>query len=243
MAESIISYQLDLIVRLIDTTTGSPVSEQQILFRESGQVLALLRRDAGLYVLLNHGRRNMTLQIEADGYEPVTIAVEYERMNPKFPELEIPLIPQLRSYGFEDYYTLTGKKPGITSVVAVRLENPVATVAGYVERKQLLKLFTAKRMEENNYALLHKDRQVFEEITVVRRPDKLSLKLLKRLTGGWRPEEPLNRIVRGSVDEDGTYLLRVRDLGGSNEYLVRYEINEEMTYEQIDFGMLGKEDA
>jgi hypothetical protein len=243
VAEAIISYQVDLIIRLIDTTTGSPVSQQQVLFREDGYLLTLLRKDIGLYVLLNYGRRNMNLQVEVPGYESMTVAVDYERLNPKSPELELSLIPKVRSIGYEKFYTLTGKKRGLLSVTAVRLDQPVARVGKYLESKQLMKLFTAKPLDEKTYALLHADPPQFEEILVAKKPDRLTLKLLRPLTDGWKSEETLTRIIRGSVEKNGTYLLRVRDLGGSNVYLVRYEMKDKTRYEQIDFSSIGKEDA
>ena len=235
MEEAGFSYQLDLILRLIDTTTGIPVAEHQAVFREDGHVLALLERDEGLYVLLNHGRKHMRLNIDVRGYEPVEADVDYEELNPRFPKLEIPLIPLPRERGFEDLYTISGKERGLLAVSAVRLDDSVAQISGYVERKQVLKLFTAKDLAEETYGLVHKDSQQFEEITVARKIDRLSLKLLKPLTGGFKPEEPLSRIVRGRVKEDGSYLLRVRDMGGSNIYLVCFRSEGGALYREIDF--------
>lgn len=240
MADVNFSYRLALIVRLLDTTTGLAISGHQILFTENGQALALQRRADGLYVLLNHDRVNMTLQIDAKGYEPVHVTVDYERLSPQFPELEIPLIPLQKAQGFEVFYTLTGTRPGLTAVTAVRMEHPVAVVGSYVERKRMLKMFSAStRMDEHAYALMHRDALQYEEIHVAKRPDRLSLKLLHPLSDGCKAQDTLLRTVRGRVESDGTYLLRVRDLGGSNVYLVRYEEKDGVSYEQIDFETLG----
>lgn len=240
MADVNFSYRLALIVRLLDTTTGLAISGHQILFTENGQALALQRRADGLYVLLNHDRVNMTLQIDVKGYEPVHVTVDYERLSPQFPELEIPLIPLQKAQGFEVFYTLTGTRPGLTAVTAVRMEHPVAVVGSYVERKRMLKMFSAStRMDEHAYALMHRDALQYEEILVAKRPDRLSLKLLHPLSDGCKAQDTLLRIVRGRVESDGTYLLRVRDLGGSNVYLVRYEEKDGVSYEQIDFETLG----
>lgn len=240
MADVNFSYRLALIVRLLDTTTGLAISGHQILFTENGQALALQRRADGLYVLLNHDRVNMTLQIDAKGYEPVHVTVDYERLSPQFPELEIPLIPLQKAQGFEVFYTLTGTRPRLTAVTAVRMEHPVAVVGSYVERKRMLKMFSAStRMDEHAYALMHRDALQYEEILVAKRPDRLSMKLLHPLSDGCKAQDTLLRIVRGRVESDGTYLLRVRDLGGSNVYLVRYEEKDGVSYEQIDFETLG----
>lgn len=241
MADVNFSYRLALIVRLVDTTTGLAISGHQILFTENGQALALQRRADGLYVLLNHDRVGMMLQIDAQGYEPIRVTVDYEQLSPQFPELEIPLIPLQRTQGFEDFYTLTGTRPGLTAVTAVRMEHPVAVVGSYVERRRMLKMFSARvRMDEHAYALMHKDALQYEEVLVEKRPDRLSMKLLHPISDGCKAQDTLLRIVRGRVESDGTYLLRVRDLGGSNVYLVRYEGEDGVSYEQIDFEMLGK---
>ena len=51
MADAQISYKLDLIVRLVDTTTGRMVSQRQVIFKSDGQIVPFLRRDEGVYVL------------------------------------------------------------------------------------------------------------------------------------------------------------------------------------------------
>ena len=48
MAESWIEYKLDLIVRLVDTTTGELISERQVLFLEEGNVLLLWNGEQAL---------------------------------------------------------------------------------------------------------------------------------------------------------------------------------------------------
>lgn len=243
MADVKFSYRLALILRLVDTTTGLMIPGHQVLFTENGQAIALHRRADGLYVLLNHDRVNMTLYIDAQGFEPVCVTVDYERLSPQFPELEIPLIPLVKAHGFEDFYTLTGVKPGLTAVTAVRVEKPVAVVGSYVERRRMLKLFSARiRLDEHAYALLHQDTLQYEEILVEKRPERLGMKLLHPLTDGCKAQDTLQRIVRGRVESDGTYLLRVRDLGGSNVYLVRYEGEHGVSYEQIDFETLGNKE-
>jgi hypothetical protein len=50
------------------------------------------------------------------------------------------------------------------------------------------------------------------------------------------------RVVRGRVGKDGTYLIRIRDQGGSNKYLVCFDQKGKKSYEEIDFGMIGKEE-
>ena len=43
------------------------------------------------------------------------------------------------------------------------------------------------------------------------------------------------RIIFGRVSEDGEYVLKVRDSGGNLTYLVRYEVGDEVRFQEIDF--------
>ena len=68
MADASITYRLDLVVRLLDTTTGKPAAQRQVAFLADGSVMAMQERDTGLYVLLNRGRNDMHLTVQAKGY-------------------------------------------------------------------------------------------------------------------------------------------------------------------------------
>ncbi len=61
MAEGNVRYKLDLIVNLLDTTTGIPISQKEVMFRSDGQIVSMLNREEGTYILLNHGRMDMVL--------------------------------------------------------------------------------------------------------------------------------------------------------------------------------------
>ncbi|MBQ7955240.1 MAG: hypothetical protein IJ282_05770 [Lachnospiraceae bacterium] len=233
MADAEISYKLDLIVRLVDTTTGKRVGQKQIVFKIENQIIPFLRRDEGLYILLNQGRNDMVLEISAVGYLPIKQKICYEELSPKFPEVEVPLIPEVSTNGFVDMLTLEGCCPGLTSIEAVSLKKSYGVVDGYQERKQALRLYYSKPLEESSYAILHEQQQEFEEFRIQKRLDKLSVRLTKPLTIPCRPEEKIARIVHGRVDADGRYLLRVLEEGGGTEYLVRYVVNGNASFKGI----------
>ena len=67
MADAEIHYKLDLIVRLVDTTTGKAIGQRQVTFQNEEQVIPFLRRDEGLYILLNRGRNDIELAHPGDG--------------------------------------------------------------------------------------------------------------------------------------------------------------------------------
>lgn len=233
MADAEIHYKLDLIVRLVDTTTGRRVEQRQIIFQSAGQVLPFLRRDDGVYVLLNHGRNDMQLEITATGYLPIKVSVHYEDLSETFPEIEAPLIPQVNAKGFIEMLTFEGCCPGLTSIAAVSLKRAYGTIAGYQEKKQILKLFYEKPLEENSYAVIHMEQQEFEEFQIKKRLDKLSIKLAAPLQTVCRPETRIARIVRGMVEPDGRYLLRVLEDGDGTEYLVRYVVKGKASFKRV----------
>lgn len=233
MADAEIHYKLDLIVRLVDTTTGRRVLQRQVVFSTAGQVLPFQQRDDGIFILLNRGRNDMLLEISAAGYLPAKLEVHYEELSDQFPEVEAAMIPQISPKGFVEMLTFEGHCPGLTSIVAVSLKKAYGTVAGYQEKRQILKLFYSKPLEENSYAVIHEQQQEFEEFRIKKRLDRLSVKLAAPLEAQCRPETKIVRIVRGMAEPDGHYLLRVLEDGTGAEYLVRYVVNGKASFKHV----------
>lgn len=242
MADAEIHYKLDLVVRLVDTTTGNPIGQRQVTFRKDGQIVPFLLRDEGLYVLLNHGREDMNLMIQAAGFLPVRVRVCYEELSENFPEVEAAMIPESGRSGFIDLLTMKGHCPGLESIAAVSLKEVYGAVGSYQERKQILRLYHTKPLKEMSYAVIHEQQQEFEEFRIRKRLDKLSVKLEKPLVTAGRPEEKVARIVRGMVDENGNYLLRMREGGEGAEYLIRSVINGKASFQKLSAESLGTTD-
>ena len=119
MAEGNVRYKLDLIVNLLDTTTGIPISQKEVMFRSDGQIVSMLNREEGTYILLNHGRMDMELEISVKGYHTLTVPVRYERLSELFPTIEAPMIPVIMPYCYSDMCSLEGNMPGITDLAAI----------------------------------------------------------------------------------------------------------------------------
>ena len=58
---------------------------------------------------------------------------------------------------------------------------------------------------------------------------------LSEYIGDCKPEEQVTRIIRGKTDQEGNYLLRVREDGNGTEYLVRYVVRGNAKYKRISF--------
>ena len=232
MADAEIHYKLDLIVRLVDTTTGEFIRQRQVAFIAEDRILPFLRRDEGLYVLLNRGRNDMDLTVRVTGFLPAVVKIRYAELSESFPEVEAPMIPEISKNGFVDMLTLEGHCPGMESLAAVSLKKSYGAVDSYQVKKQTLRLYYTKPLEEMFYAVIH-EQQEFEEFQIRKRLDRLNVKLAKPLQTPCRSEEKIVRIVRGMVDESGKYLLRMQDDGDGTEYLIRYVVNGKAAFKKI----------
>ena len=229
------TYALDLVVWLIDTTTGYPIREHQVMFRENGQPTRFIRKEDGLYISMNHGREDRTLQVNVKGYQEEKIKICYAELSEKYPEVFLNLIPELPVYGYTDLLELKGNLPGITSVDAVSMTRSEAKAAVYQEKKQQLKLFASTRLTEKAYALIHQQPESFEEFHILSVKNRLLLKLKNPLQSPCKPEELISRIVRGRTDGFGNYFLRVRGDGHGTDYLVRYVVEGQTKFKRIVF--------
>lgn len=237
MAEGKVSFKLDLIVNLRDTTTGLPVTEREVIFHINESVVPFLSREEGIYVLMNYGRTNIDLKITVKGFLAVTIPVRYEELSEQYPFIEVAMIPIVRSYGYNSLGTLSGVMPGITDIAAISLNRTDAMLGAYLAKKNSLRLFETRRLDERSYAVFHEEEMEFEEFCIVKITEKgLLLQLQSALEKPCKPEEGIARIVRGTIDANGRYLLRVRMDGKGTKYLVRYIVDGITKFQQVEFG-------
>lgn len=226
-------YRLDLVVRLVDTTVGCPVTQRQVRFRQDGREVAFLPKGAGTYVLVNAGRKDGELSVAVRGYLETAVNIRYEELSERYPEVYVELIPERPKYGNCDYVDISGKLPGISSIAAVCLTNPSARALSYNAEKRQIKLLQAKRLGEKAYALIHAQEECFEEFRVASVKNRLLLRLTDSLETGLMPEEEISRIVRGRTKENGDYLLRLRGDGQGMHYLIRYIVKGRTKFKRI----------
>lgn len=240
MAEAVIGYRLDLAVKLVDTTTGSPVSKKQVLFTIDGQAAALQERMSGVYVKAGKDsdarlKQDMELGVQASGYRAARIKIGSGILSMQYPTVEVPLIPKQKAYGYQNVVTLEGMLDGIEDIEAVSLHAPLAKVVSYNKKKQTMKLLYANALEEEHYALLSKCQNAYEVFRIRNKKDGLSLKLNSPLKADCHTEECITRIVKGCVDKNGRYLLAVRKDAFGTEYLVKYVVKGNVKFRRILF--------
>lgn len=238
MEASTIHHRLDLVLQLVDTTTGNSVAEQDVRFFIGDRQCWPIPRGGGNFVFINTGRSDCTLTLKVFGYEDVQISVQYEKLDDVMPLLQVFLIPSENLAKGERLCSLTGRLQGLEQIEAVSLTQSNICFSDFNERKCLMKLFLAKgrlSMENVHYGLISGDRTYYEHFAVTSEvpPDTVMLK--EPLTGTFPINSPISRVIFGNVSPDGSYLLRVRDNAEMLVYLVRYQVNGEVRFQTVDF--------
>ncbi len=161
--------------------------------------------------------------------------MDYEKLDKRYPEIYVGLIPEIPSYGYSNLTELKGQCRGISQLMAISMNDYLAKLEAYNERKQQIKLFSAGRLVENRYAILHRDSQEFEEISIATTKNPLVLRLKEPLKTPVKPLEEIVRIVRGRTDGSGNYLLRLRHDGKGTDYLISYMVDGKKKFKRIVF--------
>ena len=228
---STIHHRLDLVIRLVDTTTGAAVEEQDVRFFIEGRQCWPIPRGGGNFVFINTGRGDNTLTLKVYGYEDAVIDVQYEKLDKVVPLKQVFLIPSEKLAKGERLCSLTGTLQGLEEIEAVSLSQSNLCYSEFNEKKCMLKLFLARgrlSMENVHYGLI-------EHFEVVEEVPPNMVKLKEPLKETFTVNSPIARVVFGNVSPDGSYLLRVRDDALIVEYLVRYRVNGEDRFQVVDF--------
>ncbi|MCR5251322.1 MAG: hypothetical protein K6E50_12010 [Lachnospiraceae bacterium] len=235
---SVLRAQLGLLIRLIDTTTGAAVEESNVQFFVNGLKARPAPRGDGCFVFINIERINFRLDVEAFGFEKAGIDVRYEELEDRIPTCDIFLIPSERNAKGGTVIGIFGNLPFLEAMEAVDLNRPVCRLSDYKEKKcQMSVIKQAGRildMSYGHYGLLQADGNSYEKLFVSETDAVSIIQLKEALQMPYTVNAPIFRIVFGSVDKEGNYLLRVRDDSKDQKYLIRYVYRAEVYYQQVD---------
>jgi len=233
---SVIRHSLDLVLRLIDTTTGRALTGGRIdLLRDGGRLHFERREDSLLFI--DNGREDFDLLVRARGFEERRVRVAYGELDEKMPALELHLIPDGRTESGGPVLTLAGEYPGISSIDAVRAGDAPALMREYDERRRLMKIFNPHHLEMNSvfYGVVDPDGGSYEAIEIEKRLSESEYKLARKPAKELKNNAPVTRMVFGSVVGSGRYLLRVRDDSREAKWLVRCTADGKEAFYPIDF--------
>ena len=240
MAASVIRARLDLLVRLYDTTTGATVDERNVLFMRDGVPVRPESRGAGAFVFINMGREDFLMRIDVLGFDRYETSVRYEELDERLPVCHVFLMPSENTLRGRDTLSFSGTLPFLKKIEAVNLNKPVCLTGDMNVRTGDISVFHPSsggtiELDDIQYGLLSADKASYEKIEVEKMITPQSIKLKHPLEGAFAPNLQITRIVYGSVRNDGEYLLRVRDEGENTSYLVRYEVEEEVRFQVVNF--------
>ncbi|MCR4909352.1 MAG: hypothetical protein K5985_11035 [Lachnospiraceae bacterium] len=238
MEASVFGCRLDLLVRLYDTTTGAAVNENAIIFRKNDQIIRPEMRGIGTYVFINTGRENFLMHIKVNGFEEYETEVDYETLDSHLPALDVFLMPSENTFDGERFFSFSGTLPFLEAIEAVNLSRPVCMANSYDLKKNELSFFGVNggrvRMDSVWYGLLRADKTGYEKLEVKANVTPSSVKLGNPLKEEVTSNLPVMRILIGRVGEDGTYLLRARNDGGGQVYLVRFIVDGREMFQTVD---------
>jgi len=237
---SVICFKLDLLVRLIDTTTGAELEERNVRFYKGKKQVRPIPRGSGNYVFMNCGREDGELEIMVHGYEPCQVTVEYKKLDRQLPVKEVFLIPSESTAGLQPIITFSGQLPGLESVQAVNLGSTCCCISEFDERKRTMKLFKTHRsgMDDIYYGLIHLDKQTYEPFVVEKELSESAIKISQPLEEPFLVNSPIARIIFGKTTPEGEYCIRVRDDAARLIHLVRYVVKGNVKFKVVDFHKL-----
>lgn len=235
MEKVLVRHRLDLIVILIDTTTGRNVSERKVCFKENGRIVPFLYKGGGVYILVDSGHTNTEYAIQVAGYEDTRISVEYGESEKKVQTREVSLIPKETADPSSRVMTMKGHLDGLEQIEAIRLSMFDRTMKDFDRKRNIINFYGGTKMTEKEYGIYHKETMSFEVVQVRKAIDETSVLIKEPLSMPYAVKDPIVRIVKGRVLPDQDYFLRVRDDGQNCEYLIRYQVNGNTYFKRVDF--------
>lgn len=234
---TVIRHSLDLALRLIDTTTGQEIDEQEITLWRNGAATLPMRKGNGSLVLIGQGREDFTLRVQVKGYEPYTTLVEYAKLDPHLPLLDLHMIPGERYVSRFPCFLLAGQLAGITALDAVKANGNHCAVRAFDPKNRLMTLFNYHKlaMDRIHYGILNASGDQYIPFCIQKQinPETYQIDRVLPIEAG--ENAPVAAQVFGMVLPDGGYRLRVQNDSTDAKWIVRWQIGETQHFKRIDF--------
>lgn len=238
MDEGRIHYKLDLLIQVMDATTNQPVEDNSIRIYKDDGLISVSSRGEGCYIIMNSGRENGLMRIEVYGYRARTVALDYEKLDPRMPSLSVFLIPSEKLRLGAGLQILRGRLSGLETVEALHPGRSVTSIREFDPKKRIMTVFSPNRqinLTRQYFGLLHADRSTYEVLDIKEEISDKKVRLGMPIREKFSPNAPLCAIIFGQVEDDGSYILAVKDDGKDLMYLIRYVVNGETKFKKIDF--------
>lgn len=232
-----IHYQVDLVIQLIDTTTGKGISGRKVIFTKNDGPLDVVTNSGGDFIVVNAGREDFTLGIEVWGYEVSKLAICYEDLDERLPIQPVFLVPMENIGTGEGVVSLEGILEGIESVEGVNINRPYCSFSDFNEKKMEMTVFGPQgaplSMNDCFYGLIN-DQTSFERIEVLKKTGDSKVLVRSKLNAESKVNAPIARVIFGKVDGD-RFIFRVRDDASVLMYLIRYVVKGEERFRLVNF--------
>ena len=236
--DGVIQTRLDLLIRLQDTTTGLSMDMRTAKFILGDKEIRPKYRGDGNFILIDHGRENNPMQVILSGYEPYEIYIDYDKLDENLPTADVFLIPSESRKAGKELLSLSGKRKGLSSLECIHPGRPLSGIREFDVKKKVMTMYAPNRrmnMVHSYYGLLNTEEGNYEPIEIVEQTENNKVRLRDVLQKEFAVNAPICRRIFGTVKEDGSYLLRVRDDGKKQTYIVRYIIDGEERFKSVDF--------
>ncbi len=240
MGDCVIRVRVDLVVRLIDTTTGASLDEVNAIFTKDGSLQKPIYKGDGNYVFVNCGRENGLMHVKVYGYEETDIFIDYEKLGEVSPERDVFLIPSESTAKGEPVISISGNLSSLKSVDAINLMRPLCSFAEFNVKKNEMTVFgfvagKEVKLEDTYYGLTATDENSYESFEVASQSGDNKAVLKDPLQGETRPNQKIYRMLFGYVKDDGSFVFRVRDDATEMKYLLRFTVGDDTYFRVIDF--------
>lgn len=220
------SFRLDLVLLLIDSTTGKVVEEMNVIFKKNGKILRPDNRGVGTYILINTGREDFDLHAQVEGYLDYETRVEYEKLSEREPTCTLYLIPDENLVRGAPVLTLRGRIPKLEEIELISLFKPRSAINEYNAKKQEITVFQvggSRYLEDVHYGILHAQEETYEHIEIEKNISDSRMKLRYPLAEAFSVNDAICRVVFGSVDAKGNFLIAMRDTASNIPVIIRYK--------------------
>lgn len=243
MSISVIRARLDLLVSLLDTTTGQPVNTLDVRIYRNGELTRPASRGGGNYVFINTDREDFLMRVEVRGYEACELPIKYAELDERVPQCLLFLMPSESKKSGMPVMDYSGEDPTITAIEAINIDTTNISFASFTKRDNSMDFFSQARtsltFDNQYYAILKPDRKGYVKVRITEVLSTQKVRLEDAPPEGLEKNAPIARIIFGQVKE-GHYIIRVRAGRPNDRYIIckRYDDHEE--FEMIVFKDDGK---
>ena len=234
-----IKHRIGLVIRLIDSVSGREISERNVMFEIPDGIGEPIIRGNGVYLFINIIPKDFELEVHVYGYESGRAKIVFQDLDEKMPVQELYLLPLDFPAGGKEVLTLQGNMPGIKAIEAVSLNEVTCSIKSYEKRKHIMVVMNPHNfsLSRIHYGLLNSERTRYTKIQVERELSHTQLQLKGGLEEEWVFNQAIQPIIWGKVSDNGDYMLRVAE-SKSAIYLVRFEVDDEVFFQKVDFNQL-----